>query len=114
MDHAKTMLGWQIDTADRTITLPPHRIDRLRDILANIRPGQKYVPTKKWHKLLGELRSMAMALPGANGLFSLLQEAFRHEEPGRNRLQLTAPLHGFLEDFRLLAADISSRPTRIA
>ena len=110
----KTMLGWQIDTADRTITLPPHRIDRLRDILAHIRPGQKYVPTKQWHKLLGELRSMAMALPGANGLFSLLQEAFRHEEPGRNRLRLTAPLHGFLEDFRLLAADISSRPTRIA
>ena len=49
----KTMPGWQIDTADRTITLPPHRIDRLRDILAHIRPGQKYVPTKQRHKLLG-------------------------------------------------------------
>ena len=57
---------------------------------------------------------MAMALPGANGLFYLLQEAFRHEEPGINRLRLTAPLHGFPEDFQLLAADISSRPTRIA
>ena len=32
----KTMLGWIIDTVNMTIHLPPHRIERLADILASI------------------------------------------------------------------------------
>ena len=110
----KIMLGWEIDTIAKTITLPPHRILRLQEILAAIRPGQRYVPTQQWHKLLGELRSMVIALPGAKGLFSILQEAFRHEDTHRHRLRLSSALHGFLADFRALALDIANRPTRIA
>lgn len=110
----KVMLGWEVDTINKTITLPPHRVERLQEILHAIRPDQRYVPTQQWHKLLGELRSMAIALPGAKGLFSILQEAFRHEETSRKRLRLSATLHGFLDDFRALATDISQRPTRIA
>ena len=36
------------------------------------------IATKRWHKLLGELRSMVLALPGARGLFSTLQMAFQN------------------------------------
>ena len=111
---SKVILGWLVDTVNKTITLPPHRIDRLHAILASILPGQRYVDTKHWHKVLGELRSMSIAIPGAKGLFSLLQEAFRHEETGRHRLRLTGKLHSFLQDFRWLASDIAARPTRIA
>jgi len=57
---------------------------------------------------------MSIALPGCAGLFSILQEAFRHEEAGRSRLRLSATLHGFLDDFRWLARDLAERPTRIA
>lgn len=113
-DTIKIILGWLVNTVDKTITLPPHRVERLRVILASILPGQAYVPTKHWHQVLGELRSMSIAIPGATGLFSLLQEAFRHEEPGRHRLRLTTKIHGFLDDFRWLANDIAARPTRIA
>ena len=109
----KTVLGWTIDTVKRTIELPQHRIDRLNGILNAVRPGQRTVATKDWHKVLGELRSMALAIPGARGLFSLLQEAFRHEEKTQPRLRLTKALHGFLDDFRALAKDVTSRPTRI-
>ena len=110
----KVMLGWELDTVDKTIRLPPHRVERLREILSSIKPKQRAILTKDWHKIVGELRSMALALPGSLGLFSLLQEAFRHQEKDRPRLRLSKALHGFLEDFRNLAEDVASRPTRIA
>ena len=100
-----------MDTIHKTITLPPHRVARLSEILASIGPEQQYVLTEDWHKVLGELRSMSLALPGSLGLFSIMQEAFRHEEKGQLRLRLTKSVHGLLEDFRWLAADIASRPT---
>ena len=56
---------------------------------------------------------MSIALPGLVGLFSLLQEAFWHEDPKRPRLNLSKSLHGFLEDFCWLATDVATRPTRI-
>ena len=57
---------------------------------------------------------MVIALLGAKGLFSMLQEAFRHEEKSQNRLRLNKSVHGCLEDFWCLAQNIASRPTQIA
>ena len=113
-DTRKILLGWIIDTVNSTIELPPHRIARLQEILASVTPKMKVIAVKQWHKILGELRSMSIPIPGARGLFSLLQEAFRHVEADRPRLRLTKAVHGFLEDFRWLANDVASRPTRIA
>ena len=113
-DTRKVILGWLIDTVRGTIELPPHRIERLHEILDGISPNQKVIAVKEWHKVLGELRSMSIAIPGARGLFSVLQEAFRHVEKDRPRLRLTKQVHDFLADFKWLANDISSRPTRIA
>ena len=110
----KVMLGWLIDTMRETIELPPHRIKRLKEILSSIAPRQKVVDEKLWHKVLGELRSMAIAIPGARGLFSLLQEAFRHREKDRPRIRLSKGVHQVLDDFRWLAADVAARPTRLA
>ena len=66
------------------------------------------------HKIIGELRLMSVAIQGCTGLFSILQEAFRHEDKTRNRLWLSPTLHGFLDDFWWLASDLVTRPTRIA
>ena len=94
------MLGWLVDTIAKTITLPPHRAERLHAILDPMQPSHRYVATSDWHKLLGELCSMVVALPGAKGLFSMLQEALRHEEKGCQWLRLNKSVDGFLEDFR--------------
>lgn len=110
----KTVLGWIIDTLSMTITLAPHRLERLHEILEGIRPNQKRVSVQTWHKVMGELRSMAVAIPGARGLFSSLQEAFRRVDATKKRLRLTAMAHDFLDDFRWLAKDLGKRPTRIA
>ena len=108
------ILGWIVDSVNKTISLPSHRAERLLHILHSITNDQRTIATKEWHKVIGELRSMSIAIPGCKGLFSVLQEAFRHEESDRPRLRLTKTLHGFLQDFRWLAKDLTSRPTRLA
>ena len=108
----KTVLGWIIDTIAMTIALPVHRVERLAEILAQIPKAQKRIGVKKWHKMLGELRSMSLALPGARHLFSHMQLALSHKFG--TRVALKKGVHQALDDFKLLLKDIEARPTRIA
>ena len=80
-----------------TISLPPHRADRFRDILADIPATQKCISVNKWHRCLGELRSMLLALPGLRGLFTQMQEALRHFK-GKG-VTITQGVHEALADF---------------
>jgi len=110
-DTCKKILGWILDTVAMTISLPPRRLQRLAEILAEINPSQRRVAEDKWHKILGELRSMSLALPGSRGLFSLLQEAFRHKSG--NRIPVTDAIHEIVRDFKWLHQELGSRPTRL-
>ena len=107
----KTILGWLIDTQTMTLQLPPRRQLRLDEILQHLPRHKRSIPIKDWHRILGELRSMSLALPGARGLFSLLQEAFRHHTHGC--LPLTPALHDVLDYMREFQAMLNSRPTRL-
>jgi len=82
----KLILGWIINTIRLTIELPPHRLERLHQLLDSIKPKQCRISTKQWHKVLGELCSMLIAIPGGKGLFSTLQEAFKDPEHHGRRL----------------------------
>ncbi len=108
----KLVLGWIIDTTTLTIRLPEHRIARLAEILDSIPLSQRRTSLKKWHTVLGELRSMALALPGSRNIFSTMQNALAHKTGGR--VALHKGVHDALEDFRWMHANISTRPTRIA
>ena len=108
----KTVLDWIIDTASETISLPPHRVQRLSEILNSFPRTRARVSLKLWHKVLGELRSMSLAIiPGLRGMFNLHQEAFRHKTG--DRLRLTQSLHDFMDDIRWLLTTLSSRLTRL-
>jgi len=107
----KVILGWIVDTLRGTLELPPHRIQRLHDIFASLRHKTRVTPAT-WHKVLGELRSMSLGIPGSRGLFSLLQEGFRHSD--RHRIRITRAMRDQLDDFEHLAHDLSSRPTALA
>jgi hypothetical protein len=109
----KAVLGWVLDTVEKTLELPAHCIERLQEILDFILPSQKRVSVQKWHKVLGELHSMSLALPGTRGLFLILQEALRHQSSEGKRLRLHYPVRDFLDDFRWLAKEVGSRPTSI-
>jgi hypothetical protein len=107
----KLILGWIIDTVVMTLELPIHHQERLQTILSEVPMTQKRISVKKWQQILGEFRSMAIAIaiPGSCGLFSLLQEALPHQSEGR--IGLSCTIHDTLDDFRWLATDLASRPT---
>ena len=108
----KLILGWIIDTNNLTIRLPPHRILRLAELLASVPRSQHRTSIKKWHAILGELRSMALALPGARNIFSTMQNALTLKK--RGRVALHKGVHDALDDFRWMQKHISTRPTRLA
>jgi hypothetical protein len=109
----KAVLGWILDTVAKTLELPSHRVERLQEILDSILPAQKRISVKKWHQVLGELRSMSLALPGTRGLFSVLQEALRHKSLDGKRIRLRQHVHDFLDDFCWLASEVAICPTSI-
>ena len=107
----KTLLGWIVDTLHSTIELPEKKKQRLLQILDKAR-NQKRISVNSCQKLLGELRSMLLAVSGGAGFFSQLQLALAKTKSRRVRLTKGAKDH--LQDLYTLALDISNRPTRIA
>jgi hypothetical protein len=106
----KIILGWIIDSVAQTIELPEHRRLRFLEILERLR-GRRRVSLKQWHKSIGELRSMILAVPGGRGLFSTIHTGFKHSE--KNRVRISPPIADALEDFHHLALSLSARPTRL-
>ena len=51
-DTYKTVLGWLVDTVNLTLQLPPHRLERLCELLNSIPRSQKRTTAKKWHAVL--------------------------------------------------------------
>ena len=107
----QTMLGWIFDSINMTITLPSHRVARLKEIVHAIPRTQQRVGLDKWHNILGELKSMALALPVAWGLFSQMQEALCHIKG--KRVTLSPGVHDALDDFKWLAEDVAKQPTQM-
>ena len=66
---------------------------------------------RKWHKVLGKLRSMALALTGARHIFSHMQHALTNKLG--TRVSLRKGVHHALEDFKWMLDNIASRPTKI-
>ena len=105
------MLGWDLDTVDMTLNLPMHRLERLREVLTWISPPNKRLLTKRWHQLLGELRSMSPAIPGTRGLFSVLQDALSRGD--RRRVRINRHVHATAATFLALVDSLAIRPTRL-
>ena len=92
------MLGWIVDSINMTIALPPHCVAWRKEIVSSIPLTQHRVGVDKWHRVLGELRSMALALPGAREFFSQMQEALFHIKG--KRVTLSTGVHEAFEDFK--------------
>jgi hypothetical protein len=108
----KHILGWLVDTVASTLKLPPHHRVRLQELLDKIPPMQQQVSVAKWHRILGELRSMTLAIPGACGLFSHIQAALRSTDTTK-QIRVSRHMHATLEDFRWLVSTLDDRPTRL-
>ena len=60
--------------------------------------GQRRVSKKRWRKLLGDLRSMMLAIPGAEGMFSHIQAALVKDRSS-NRIKVDQPTTDELRDW---------------
>ena len=107
----QTMLGWIVDSTNMTIALPPQYVARLKKIVHAIPRTQQRVGVDKWHRILGKLPSMALALPRARGLFSLMQEALCHVKG--KRFTLSPGVHDALDNLKWLTEDVAKPPTRM-
>ena len=84
---------------------------RLRKILDSISRTQCLTSAKKWHKVLGELWFMALALPGARKIFSRLQNAL--DKDSKTQVTLDKGVHQTLDNFCWMADYIAARLTHI-
>ena len=100
-----------VDSVQKTIELPPAWRKRLLQIIDDART-KKRISIQKCQKLLGELRSMVLAISGGDGFFSQLQYELSHTK--NKRVRVTAAVRDHLNDLYQLAQDLGSRPTRIA
>jgi len=107
----KPILGWGMDTANKTLKLPQHKAARLIDQI-NAFLSLKRTSRSKWQQLLGEFRHMAVAIPGARHLFSVLQHVLI-DQPGSSRLRLSTLVKQSLTDWQLLANTLARHPTAI-
>jgi hypothetical protein len=99
----KRLLGWDIDTMHMTLTIPRHRHDKLLLHLADASTKIR-VSRKKWQQLLGELRSVALVIPSAKYLFSIMQHALI-DQPGP-RIRLNAVLKHSITDWKNLLTSL--------
>ena len=74
-DLIKFLLRWEVNTVTQTIHLPHHRVERLKEILALFPFNKKCTTVKVWQIFIGKLRSMAIAIPAARGMFSQMKYA---------------------------------------
>ena len=107
----KMVLGWLIDVITRTIKLPAHCWDWLAKILVEFPCARRQVGLWAWQKLLGELQSMLLGIPGSTGCFSLLQATLFKAMGGCIRLSTT--VHDQLDDIWWLATSLGSQPMHI-
>jgi len=107
----KRILGWDLDTVNMTNTLPQHRLDSLKNMLHDMIP-KSCTSRKKWHKLLGTLRSTTPALYGASHALSILQHALT--DTTNHRIRLTPLIREVLRHWLHLAQQASDNPAPLA
>jgi len=78
----KVILGRIVNSLKQTLELPPHWKQQLADIFEYLRVRSQ-VGLSNWQKILGELRSMEISIPGSRDLFSLLQNKIKFSDQGR-------------------------------
>ena len=107
----KVILGWTLDTLHGTIKLPTHQKARLKDIRTDAL-HHKRVSERAWQKLLEELQSMVLGIPGGQGLFSQLQVALQCK--AHHRVGLNKEAKACFQDLYALVQDLAQCPTRMA
>ena len=107
----KRILGWDIDTHHMHIRLPVHRQQRLCDLIHKTL-DRPFSTRRRWQCLLGELRSVTLAVHSSKYLFSILQHALARVSS--RRFRITSLLKAALRDWVTLLQQLTAVPVPIA
>ena len=95
-------------------TPPPKRKAELGTLL-NIPPSQHRISTKKLERLIGKLRSIHLAIPGAVGHFYNLQQSLTADHYAhRATTYVTSGFHSDLRFWRRFCAEMPTCPNYLA
>jgi hypothetical protein len=109
--HEKEILGFIIDGDAKTIRISESKAD---DIVMEIRRilKKKRVQLKRYRKIVGKLRHVALIMPGTKGMFSPINKALRGE-PSMIGLGKESEVRAALLDLAVLVKDLCTRPTHV-
>ena len=107
----KEVLGWILDTEAGTVTLPERKLEELLT-LVDIPPTQRRMGRKDLERLVGKLRSMHLAVPGAVAHLFRIQRALNQGKVDQAWLSLD--FHRKFTDWKVLALQAASQPTHLA
>ena len=105
-------LGWAVKTINMTLTPPPPLTGKATSSkYCKVSLTPKLLSVTKWHKVIGELHSMALALTGAHGIFSRVQESLCHIK--FKRFTLMCGYQEALEYLWLISANMDDHPKKL-
>jgi hypothetical protein len=109
--HLKEILGFIIDGDAKTIRISDAKAD---DIVMEIRRilKKKRVQLKRYRKIVGKLRHVALIMPGTKGMFSPINRALQGE-PSTIGLGKDSEVRAALLDLAVLVQDLCKRPTHV-
>ena len=109
--HEKEILGFIIDGDAKTIRISESKAE---DIVQEIRRvlKKKRVQLKRYRKIVGKLRHVALIMPGTKGMFSPINKALKGE-PSMIGLGKESEVRAALLDLAVLVQDLCKRPTHV-
>jgi hypothetical protein len=107
----KEILGFLVDGEAKTVRISDAKA---KDIVAEIRKilKKKRVQLKRYRRIVGKLRHVALILPGTKGLFSPINKALRGD-PAVIGLGKSSEVRAALLDLATMVTSLSSRPTHV-
>ena len=93
------------------VALSERKLQELRDLL-DIPTSQRRMGRKELERLVGKLRSMQLAVPGAVAHLYHIQRAL--SQAGTDRAWLSRDFHREIVDLTTLADQTADRPTHLA
>jgi hypothetical protein len=110
-NHEKELLGFIVDGAAKTVRISQSKSDDICNELRRIQK-KKRVPLKRYRKIIGKLRHVALILPGSKGLFSPVNKALRGD-PAFIGLGKNSELRAALIDLAAMVRTLANQPTHV-
>jgi hypothetical protein len=109
--HEKELLGFEVNGNTKTVRISHAKST---DIIQEIRRilKKKRVQLKRYRRIVGKLRHVALIMPSTKGMFSPMNKALKYE-PACIGLGKDSEVRAALLDLAVLVAELSTRATHV-